>query len=102
MLLENTTSSQKVFQKISPVRISGTFQENFIVGIHGFRDTVPLAICSEISKIRMNLWMTYNCNVIARGSWKWVQGKCALHRWLQQDYQRRAVVVDDSSKFKSI
>ena len=37
---------------------------------------------------------------IARGKWKWC--KVNVLYIDEQDYQRRAVVLDDSSKFKGI
>ena len=58
-------------------------------------------IRSEISKIRVILWVTYTCNVCgtARGSWKdgWTVNLLCI---VDQDHQRKAILVDYSSKIK--
>ena len=39
-------------------------------------------ICSKISKIGMNLWMVYTCNMKSSGKYeRWEEGECTLHRW---------------------
>ena len=39
-------------------------------------------ICSKISKIEMNLWMVYTCNMKSSGKYeRWEEGECTLHRW---------------------
>ena len=39
-------------------------------------------ICSKISKIGMNLWMVYTCNMKSSRKYeRWEEGECTLHHW---------------------
>ena len=39
-------------------------------------------ICNKISKIGMNVWMVYNCNMKSSGKYKrWEEGECSFYRW---------------------
>ena len=56
-------------------------------------------ICSNISKIGVNLWMVHTCNMKSSGKCEILEeGECALHRWPKS--WETCVVLDYFRNFK--
>ena len=60
-------------------------------------------ICSKKSKIGMNLWMVYTCNMKSSGKYKrWEEGEWTLHRWTKSWEVSGCIRLHHFRNFKDI